>query len=131
MGDAIFITLEHEIPDFDATVTATALAQSVDALVEVADELNVRPLGDFFAQSEEDMAAFVDSEDELDDDVDAPEVHWFDASEGLNTIRSMIDHFAEHPAEADEEVVADLTAFGRVLAHADEHDIRWHLEFDF
>ncbi|MFT6619204.1 MAG: hypothetical protein ACJASX_002102, partial [Limisphaerales bacterium] len=39
MGDAIFITLEHEIPDFDATVTATALAQSVDALVEVADEL--------------------------------------------------------------------------------------------
>jgi hypothetical protein len=130
MGDAILITLEHEIPDFDATVTATALAQSVDALVEVADLLNVRPLGDFLGQTEEDMASFMGSEDgELDDDLD--DDTWFDASEGLNTVRSMIDYFAEHPGEADEGVVADLTAFEKVLARADEHHIRWQLEFDF
>lgn len=132
MGDAIFIALEHEIPDFDANVTATALAQSVDALVDVADQLDVRPLADFFSQSEEDMAAFMDSDEmELDDEVDVPEEQWFDAAEGLNTIRSMIDYFAEHPQEAEAAVVADLKAFEKVLAQADERHIRWHLEVEF
>ncbi len=132
MGDAIFITLEHEIPDYDANVSAVALARSVDALGDVADQLGVRPLADFFSQSEEDKEQFMDSDEvELDDDLDVHEEQWFEPAEGLNAIRSMIDYFAEHPGEAEDGVVEDLNALEQVLAHADEHHIRWHLEIDF
>ena len=76
------------------------------------------------------LARIVDELGEEEEDFDAEEEQWFEATEGRNTIESLIHHFDDHPEETPDGVVEELQAFDEILAHAEEHDVRWHFDMD-
>ena len=135
---ALFISLEHELTGIDLSPQASALAEHEELLADVADELHVPHLMHFFHTPVDDDNPAKPSEeqdhgDELgeeEEDFDAEEEQWFEATEGRNTIESLIHHFDDHPEETPDGVVEELQAFDEILAHAEEHDVRWHFDMD-
>lgn len=127
---AIFIALEHEMPDLDLSAQAPALVEHEELLAEIADELHVPHLMSFFHKSAEDMEEFMVGEVEGHEADDGEDL-WFDAEDGRNTFDSLLHHFADHPGEAPDNVLYELKAFDKLLEQAEEHQVRWHFEMDF
>jgi hypothetical protein len=82
MGAALYIALEHPIPDFDPFVNGKALSKTSGQLDAIATELGVRPLMEFFSADPEMAAEF------LPEGVEAPPRVWFTAAAGLVTVRA-------------------------------------------
>ena len=159
MGVAYFIVAEREVEGLDTFVNGKALARC-PYLGNLADEAGVRSLLDFFSMSEEDASAFLDDPDpevaepESVWEVFEPE-RWFDASEGLVTVRGLIAHLEAGPLElpddpipdevaellddlgptetwtpSQSEVLEDLREYEVVLEKLAAEGVRWHLAID-
>jgi len=131
MSVAYFIVPEHEVEDLDIGVNGKALARS-NSLTRLAERAKVRPLDEFFAMSPEEAADFIeDAGGQVPADA-LPDQAWYEATEGLATVRGLLAYIAAHPGKIPDEtaVVGDLREFEAALEQLAKHGIRWHLGID-
>ena len=127
----MYIVVEGEDPGFDIFVNGHALARNEDALEKLANRLGVKPLLEFFSADENSMALL------LDEGAGNPEwaktlppPQWFSPSEGLITIRALLDHLRDIPMTLGSEtipVISELTEYEQVLAKTVQRNLRWQL----
>jgi hypothetical protein len=87
----------------------------------------------FFSASPEEMSQFVASHGqaiEASATVFPPE-RWFQAEEGLMTVRGLREAARTEGIDNLEKIVADLDEFERVLNGARVHGVGWHLAVDY
>lgn len=131
MAACLYIVVEGEDPGFDIFVNGHALARNEDSLERIAERLNVRSLLEFFSADENSMALLLEhGADKPALSSHLPQPQWFDASEGLLTIRALIDFLAASPTALGSEtlpVLIELREYDRVLTKTAFHGMRWHL----
>jgi len=131
MAASLYIVVEGEDPGFDTFVNGQALARNEDALEKLAERLKVKPLLEFFSADENSMALLL--EQGAGNPTWArclPEPQWFDASDGLLTIRTLIGFLAATPAALGSEtqpVLFELREYERVLHKTAQRELHWHL----
>jgi hypothetical protein len=133
MSAALYIVLEKAKPGFDAYVDGRALSRAEEGLRRLAERLGVTPLMSFFSMDPDEMLA---EAREFNTGVTAdtvPAEQWFPASEGLRTVRALIEYIDAHPTTVigGPEVANELAGFVHVLEEAEKHRIRWHLAVDY
>jgi hypothetical protein len=127
MSSAFYIVLENTI-EVDTFVDGKALSQADPLLSQLAIDAGVKPLMEFFgADSAEYADVFADT------DFEPPAAKWYEANEGLQTVRMLLSNIEQNPNKfaTVEAVIIDLKNFERVLAEAEEKQLRWHLAIDF
>jgi hypothetical protein len=134
MGVALYIVLEKPA-DFDPFVNGKALSRSEKDLARIAEKLGVKPLMSFFSAAPEEANDFL-----VDEGIDPDAIglklsplEWFEASEGLHTIKSLLRHMEHNPGAVKDSaaVTGDLKEFERILAEAEKRKLRWHLAVDY
>jgi hypothetical protein len=127
MGSALYIVAEKDLSDFDMVVDGKALARAEKDLSAVCARIGVKSLMNFFSQNPDDLA------DMLGEDVpDLPPEKWFEAQDGLVTIRALLSRLdaGTESINSAPAVANDLRACERVLAHLEEKKTRWHFAID-
>lgn len=128
MGAALYIVVENDGPDFDASVNGKALSKAEPDLKKIATELGVTPLMDFYGADGTEMAIEMGLPD--------PErfiEKWFRPEDGLATVRALIERVEGDPGSVTtaEPVIGDLKDLERVLMAAEDSGLRWHLAVDY
>ncbi len=135
MGAALYIALEAQDAGVDNVVDGKALSRAEGDLTNLARQLGVRPLMDFFSMSTEDFEAMAEEHNTLAGltGVTPHEEEWFSADEGLTTIRALMAHLQANPDAFPGAAAAlsDLEDFAYVLDEAGKRSIRWHLCVDY
>jgi hypothetical protein len=112
-------------------VNGHALARNEDALERLAERLHARPLLGFFSADENSIALLMEQGAGSPTWTrHLPQPQWFDASDGLLTVRALMDFLAASPAALGSEtqpVLIELREYERVLRKTAEHGLRWHL----
>src|SRR6266478_4355401 len=92
-----YIVLEKTIPNFDVYVNGNMLAKESDALERLAKKIGVRPLLSFCSVSPEEVTSVAGDEGETIERLGgkAPREQWFNAEDGLTTVRKLMSHL-EH-----------------------------------
>lgn len=131
MAASLYIVVEGEDPGFDTFVNGHALARNEDALERLAERLKVTPLLDFFSADENSMALLLEQGAGNPDWVqNLPQPQWFSPTQGLITIRALIDFLACYPVALGSDtasVLSELRQYDRVLGKTAQHNLRWHL----
>ncbi len=129
MGMAVFISLERPIPDLDhiGLVSGKTIAQHMERLTEIARQAGCRPLEEFVSMDNDAVTDLLGEEDVQAAGVEIPAAQWFDASEGLNTVRCL----QKHEDGRDENLLHDLKSYEKVLEAVSAAGVRFHLEYDF
>jgi hypothetical protein len=133
MGSALFIMLEHEIPEFHQSEYSKILANAGEELDAVAAQLGVQPLMSFFSKDPEEVAEFLDDEGVALDEMPIPDETWYTADDGLKTVDALLGHYQSvaNATSQTEDIVRDLQEFQSVLRRAAAAGVRWHLDVDF
>ncbi|MGA3264031.1 MAG: hypothetical protein ABSC47_08300 [Terracidiphilus sp.] len=131
MSASLYIVVEGEDPGFDIFVNGHSLARNEDALERLAERLHVAPLLEFFSADENSMALLLDQgAGDSDWTGPLPQPQWYNATDGLLTVRTLIDFLVGAPAALGSEtqpVLAELREYERVLRKTAQHGLRWHL----
>ena len=131
MAASIYIVVAGEDPGFDIFVNGHALARNEDALEKLAGRLKVSPLLEFFSADENSMALLLEQgAGDPDWARNLPEPQWFSPSDGLQTVRALIQYLLEAPAALGSEtqpVLLELREYERVLVKTEQRQQRWHL----
>ncbi len=131
MAASMYIVVEGEDPGFDIFVNGQALARNEDALEQLAERLKVSPLLEFFSADENSMALLLEQGAGNPDWArHLPDPQWFSASDGLRTVRTLIDFLVTAPAALGSDtqsVACELREYERVLRKAAERTLHWHL----
>lgn len=131
MAASLYIVVEGEDPGFDIYVNGHALARNEDALEQLAERLHVAPLLEFFSADENSMALLRDEgAGNTEFDRPMPQPQWYDATDGLLTVRTLIDFLDLTPAALGSETqtaLCELRDYERVLHKTAQHGLRWHL----
>jgi hypothetical protein len=131
MSASLYIVVEGEDPGFDIFVNGHALARNEDALERLAERLHVAPLLEFFSADENSMALLLDQgAGNSDWSEPLPQPQWFNATDGLLTVRTLIDFLIEAPAALGSETqptLAELREYEHVLRKTAQRGLRWHL----
>ena len=133
MSAALYIVLERKEPGLDTYVDGKALSRAEAALDALAQALQVTPLMSFFSiNPEELLAEMAELGGELPETAGRAE-EWFSASDGLATVRTLLQHVDAHPdsVPAGPDVAKQLTGFVHLLEEAQKRGIRWHLAVDY
>lgn len=131
MGASLYIVVEGDDPGFDIFVNGRALARNEEALDRLAATLRVNPLLNFFSADENSMALLL--EQGAGDPQWAnhlPQPQWFAASDGLVTVRRLIEFLTEKPVAIGSEtfpILLELREYERVLEKTEDRGMRWHL----
>jgi len=131
MAASLYIVVEGEDPGFDIFVNGHALARNEDALERLAERLNVHPLLEFFSADENSMALLLE-QGAADPEWarHLPQPQWFDASDGLLTVRALLDFLGTTPAALGSEthpVLSELREYERVLRKTAQRGLHWHV----
>jgi len=128
-----YIALERTIPHFDAYVNGNMLAKESDALERLAKKIGVRPLLSFFSVSPEEVTSVAGDEEETIERLGgkAPREQWFNAEDGLTTVRKLISHLEHLKLDRSDQVLSNLKEFEKVLETAGQSGVRWHLAIDY
>ena len=129
MGMAVFITLERPISDLDhiGIVSGKSIARHMERLTEIARQNGCRPLEEFVSMDRDAVTNLLGEEDVQAAGVEIPTAQWFEATEGLNTVRCL----QKQMDGSDENLFQDLKSYERVLEAAHAAAVRFHLEYDF
>jgi len=131
MAASLYIVVEGEDPGFNIFVNGQALARNEDALEQLAERLRVSPLLEFFSADENSMALLLEQGAGNPDWArHLPQPQWFDASNGLRTVRALLDFMAQNAAALGSEtlpIVIELREYERVLRKTATYGLRWHL----
>jgi|SRR5258708_5165655 hypothetical protein len=128
-----YIVLERAIPIFDVYVNGNMLAKESDTLEKLAKKIGVTPLLSFFSIGPEELTSLVGDDGETIEKlgVKAPNEQWFNAEDGLITVRKLISHLEFLELERSNQVLSNLKDFERVLEAASQSGVRWHLAIDY
>jgi len=131
MAASLYIVVEGEDPGFDIFVNGQALARNEDALEKLAERLHVSPLLDFFSADENSLALLVEQGARTPEwGQPLPQPQWFQASEGLLTVRALLGFLKATPTALGSEtlpVLLELREYERVLTKTVQHGLHWHL----
>ena len=130
MAACFYIVVEGEDPGFDTFVNGHALARHEAELEQLAAELDVRPLLEFFSADRNSMAMLL--EQGAGDPAwtqSLPEPQWFLPREGLETVDALLLHVEKHPKQfaAGVALVDELRQYRLVLHKTAGRGLRWHL----
>ncbi|HEV3146236.1 MAG TPA: hypothetical protein VGZ47_20280 [Gemmataceae bacterium] len=130
MAGGWHVRLERDLPGVEIStssgVTLLYLQRQID---ELAERLELRPLSRFFSTNPEAVSAYL-AEQGLDPaQYDLPDEEWFEAAEGLEAVRGLLDAIRAEPTSIpkSDRILADLEAIEHVLAAAVLQDVRFHL----
>jgi hypothetical protein len=127
----MYIVVEGEDPGFDIFVNGRALARNEDAVEKLALSLGVRPLIEFFSADENSMSLLLEEGAGNKDLIKRlPPSQWYFGSEGLATVRALLESLRDEPHKLGTEgpqVLEELEDYARVLAKTEERGLRWHL----
>jgi len=128
-----YIVLEGPIPNFDVYVNGNMLSKESDALERLAKKLGVTPLLNFFSIGPEELTSLVGDEGETVEKlgVKAPKEQWFNAEDGLATVRKLMSHLELLKLDRSDQVLSNLKEFEKVLETAGQSGVRWHLAIDY
>jgi len=131
MAASMYIVVEGEDPGFDIFVNGQALARNEDALERLANQLQTAPLLEFFSADENSMALLSEQgAGDPDWGKHLPQAQWFQATDGLVTVRALIAFLEENLMALGSEtdaVLSELRQYERVLAKTALYQLRWHL----
>jgi hypothetical protein len=131
MAASLYIVVEGEDPGFDIFVNGQALARNEDSLERLAEQLNARPLLEFFSADENSMALLLEQGAGNPDWArHLPEPQWFSATDGLLTTCALIDFLVANPVALGSEtfpVLTELREYERVLRKTAHRGLRWHI----
>ncbi len=127
MGMAVFISLERPIPNLDYSVSGKSIAQHMERLTDMARQAGCRPLEKFVSMDTNAVTNLLGEEDVKAAGVGIPAAQWFDANEGLKTVRCL----QKFQGVNDESLLRDLKDYEQVLEAAVAAAVRFHLEYDF
>ena len=130
MSVAVFIVAERPGPDI--SVDGKALGHADEEVLEaLCRDLGVAPLSRFLSQDPEELADYL--EDAATETGDLPEEQWFSASDGLSTVRALVNRLESRPdvLARSAEILEDLREFETALSVLEAEGIRWHLQMDF
>jgi hypothetical protein len=131
MGAALFIVLEREVSGVDAgSVGGKSLSRNLDWLDDASKKLNVLSLGEMISVNPEDAAAFLEGEGQNASGLSLPAEQWFDAAEGLRTVKALLQH-TKSLKPGEKLLLQDLTACQQVLDRARQECVRFHFTVDF
>ncbi len=134
MGVALYVALEKEIPGFDASsVSGKFLAKAQKKLDGIAQRKGLKPLEDFISTNPEEILGLLEDVGGVPDGLEIPAEQWFRPSEGLKTVRGLLQYLRDDPSGIRNvrDVINDLEATAEVLAAAAKKRIRFHLAVDF
>jgi hypothetical protein len=129
-----YIMLKSPIPGFDHSMDGSGLGDNATKLDRQAKALGLKPLYEFFSVSLEEARDVLEGSGRTLEDlgISLPEEKWFDAAEGLVTVRGLADWVQRTPksVRAKKRVLADLARMEAVLARAAAEGVEWHLALD-
>jgi hypothetical protein len=134
MALAIVVTLDKELPDASAAYAKAkpgkALAREIDRLNLAARTKKVTAIESFLSENPEKLREQLRADGFDPDKMRVPPEQWFDASDGLASVRALHEHVSaklndfKHP----KPIVRDLKAIEALLAAAQAAGVRFHLE---
>ena len=129
---SLFIILEREIPGLDTYVNGHALSTYDEKLTQLAEELRVTPLPEFFSMDAEEAAEMLEEMGGDPSEMEIAEEAWFEPAEGLKTIETLQHHLQQNPAAVPDSdaILADLREWHAVLTRAQAEGVRWHSGVD-
>jgi len=141
MGIMTFVTLEKPIRGLKDDMSGKALAWCQLQIDALARRLGLQSLDDFISCPPEDLAELMeDLKTPTGEAIELPEEQWFDAEDGLGTVRGLLAHLRENPAAIakldrvdrddpglGDAVVEDLESAERLLSAAAKRKVRFHL----
>ena len=91
------------------------------------------PLLSFFSIDPEEVTSLVGDDGETIEKLGGkvPKEQWFNAEDGLRTVRALVDSSQRTLSTGREGLVAELREFERVLVAAHGQGIGWHLGIDY
>ena len=131
MAASLYIVVEGEHPGFDIFVNGHALARNEDALERLAESLGVPPLLQFFSADENSMCVLLEQgAGDPDWARHLPDPQWYDPSQGLITVRALIEFLSSSPLSLGSEtvpVLTELREYETVLGKTQRYHLRWHI----
>ena len=131
MAASLYIVVEGEDPGFDIFVNGHALARNEDALERLAESLGVPPLLQFFSADENSMCVLLEQgAGDPDWARHLPDPQWYDPSQGLITVRALIEFLSSSPLSLGSEtvpVLTELREYETVLGKTQRYQLRWHI----
>ena len=130
MAGGWHVLLESDLPGVTPSPDAgKALLYYHHQIDDLATDLGVTPLSAFFRPDRAGVAAFLRSQGVEPDEDALPEEDWFEAYEGLLTVRGLLERLRENAAAVPqgEKVVADLEEIERALVPAEIAGVRFRL----
>lgn len=130
MAGGWHVLLESDLPGVSPSRDAgKALLYYHHQIDDLATDLGVTPLSSFFRPDRVGVAAFLRSQGVEPDEDALPEEDWFEAYDGLLTVRGLLDRLREDLAAVPQgdKVVADLEEIERTLVPAEVAGVRFRL----
>ena len=132
MALAIVVTLERELPDAQASYakakSGKALAREIDRLDLAARTKKVTAIESFLSESSEKLREQLRADGFDPDKMRLPPEQWFNASDGLNTIRALHEHVSANlnNFKQPNPILKDLKAIEALLVAAHAAGVRFH-----
>jgi hypothetical protein len=127
----MYIVVEGEDPGYDIFVNGRLLARYESAVEQLALDLGMRPLLEFFSADENSMALLIEEGGGNPDLLKRlPPPQWYSAADGLATIEALVTALEADPAQLGSEglsVLGELREYAVVLRKTAERGLRWHL----
>jgi hypothetical protein len=134
MALAFVVTLEKDLPDPAAVEayakgkTGKALARESDKLNSVARRKGVEPLSTMLSESQAALRKQLEADGFDPSKMRLPPELWFDASQGLRTVRAVAEFVAANLNDFKQPnpILRDLKAAEALLVAAESAGVRFH-----
>jgi hypothetical protein len=131
MAASIYIVVEGEDPGYDIYVSGGALARNEGAVEQLARNLGVSPLLEFFSADENSMALLIEEGGGNPDLLHRlPPPQWYRPEDGLETVAALVEALERDPYQIGSEgpeLLGELRQYERVLRKTVVAGLRWHL----
>jgi hypothetical protein len=132
MALAIAVTLEKDLPDAASTYTKAktgrALAREIDRLNLAARTKKVTAIESFLSENPEKLREQLRADGFDPDKMRLPPEQWFNASDGLATVRALHEHVSAklNDFKQPNPILKDLKAAESLLIAAEQAGVRFH-----
>jgi hypothetical protein len=131
MGAGWYIARETEMPGVSGVLPhgGRALTHAQHHFDEIARELGLPLLKEFFSSDPTAVAAYLREHGVEKDAAELAEEDWFDPAEILPTVRGILDRLRDPPIGLGqvEKVRGDLIAITEILSKANDQGVRVHI----
>jgi hypothetical protein len=133
MGLALYVTLERGVPGLELLMGGKHLARAQPVLDGFAKRNGLTSLEAVYSCSPEEEADAMEFHGGNPAEFSIPPEQWFDAIDGLRTVRALLPFVRENPARFQDAngVLGDLEDMEQILAAAEKHGVRFHMAYDF